>query len=117
MKKIAFWALITISIVNAIVSLVIGHINNYYNPNITANINGFVASAIAISLIILSSINHNKQYLVKMKVPVLLTNAIIAIISLSFQFALGFYYGAFGSAIWLFNALYNLFDQGYSDQA
>ncbi len=111
MEKIIFWGLIALSIVDAIVSLILGHVNQYYNPRVTASLNGFVASAIAISLVVLLSINKDKQYMVRTKIPILAGIGIIAILSLSFQFALGFYFGGWGCAIWLLAALYGILPQ------
>lgn len=109
MSKLFFWAIIALSAVNAIVSLTIGHLSNYFNPQITASLRGFISSLIAVTLAVLVSINGTKEYLVKTKIPILIVIGLIGVLSLSFQFALGFYFGGWGCALWLIAALYGAY--------
>lgn len=44
------WLSISVLAVNLVVSLVLGHIADYYNPNIKATYSGFVGSILGISL-------------------------------------------------------------------
>lgn len=46
-------AVILVLVINIIVSFVLGHIGDYYNPGIKATYSGFVASLLGISLAVL----------------------------------------------------------------
>ncbi len=109
MSKLIFWAIIVLSTINAVVSLIIGHLSDYFNPQVTASLYGFVSSLIAVTLAVLVSINGSKKYLVKTKIPILIVIGLIGLLCLSFQFALGFYFGGWGCALWLLAALYGAY--------
>lgn len=48
--KYLSWLVVLVLMVNILVSLILGHISDYYNPNIKATYSGFIASILGISL-------------------------------------------------------------------
>lgn len=48
MLKVKVGLLIAFYIANIVVSLVLGHISNFYNPNIKSTFSGFIASILGI---------------------------------------------------------------------
>lgn len=48
--KYLSWLVVLVLMVNILVSLILGHISGYYNPDIKATYSGFIASILGISL-------------------------------------------------------------------
>ncbi len=62
MLKVASLILILLFIANLITSIIVGHLSNYYNPNIKSNYSGAVASLIGISTCLLLLAIHKVNY-------------------------------------------------------
>lgn len=92
---------IFILIVNIVVSLVLGHISAYYNPDIKATYSGLVASLLGISLAILlitvSTFNQHKKILFALAIFEL----VLSVLAVAFQVLLRFYLGAWACLTWL----------------
>lgn len=48
--KYLSWLVVFVLLIDILVSLILGHISDYYNPNIKATYSGFIASILGISL-------------------------------------------------------------------
>jgi hypothetical protein len=94
-------AVILMLVVNIVVSLVLGHIGDYYNPGIKATYSGFVASLLGISLAVLlitvSRFDRHKNIFFVLTIAELVLSGLAVI----FEFLLGFYLGAWACLTWL----------------
>ncbi len=105
MNRPTFWILISLSLAWIIISLTLGHIYIFYNPNIKSAFSGVISSLLALIIILLFHSQNKSNYLNKCKIPILCSFAISGALSLSFQFALGFYLGGSGCFLWLMAAI------------
>ena len=94
-------AVILVLVINIIVSFVVGHVGDYYNPGIKATYSGFVASLLGISLAVLlitaSRFEQHKNIFFVLTIAELVLSGLAVI----FEFLLGFYLGAWACLTWL----------------
>ena len=96
--------LIFISLTNFIISLILGHIANYYNPNIKATYSSVIASLLGIIAIILIVSSNKYKYQTKTKTVVTVILLAISLLGIGLTFALSFYLSAWACLTWLLTA-------------
>lgn len=101
MIKYILLATLVILLADVLVSLIVGQLNDYYNPNIRATYSGFDAAILGIFLIILIITLNNFQYSTKFITFVVILVPILSVLGVIFQFMLGFYLGGWACLIWL----------------
>lgn len=101
MFKILTGIAIGILVIDLIVSLILGHIDNYYNPSIKATYSGFVASVLGIVFGILLLTYRKFNLSSRVLIPVAVILGIVSVLAIIFEFALGFYLGAWACLVWL----------------
>lgn len=101
MIKYILWLIAAILVVNVIVSLIFGHLGNYYNDSIRSTYSGFDASILGILIIILIFTMNKYPYPYKFVYFVVGVVVVVGVLGVIFQFALGFYFGGWPCAMWL----------------
>lgn len=87
-------------LIDLIVSIILGHISNFYNPQIKATYSGTVASVLGIITIVLMITSEKYGYNKKVHGLIGVVFMIASALATVFQFALGFYLGAWACIIW-----------------
>lgn len=101
MIKYILWLIAAILIVDVLVSLICGHLVTYYNDYIRSTYSGFDASVLGIFMVIIIITMNKYPYPNKLVIFVIGLLMGLAVLGLSFQFALGFYFGGWACVMWL----------------
>lgn len=99
-----------ILVADVVVSLVIGHISDYYNPNIKSTASGFDAALLGIALVILLLTLPKYWYNSRLVAGTMIAVLLLSILGCAFQFALAFYFGGWACLCWIIVSILQLYE-------